>query len=116
MPVRRMLDFFRRKKNNTSVPTVDLLIDAPVYEQLKERALIDGVSENEELLRALRRGMSDYWLHVAKYERERYEMVEKLFEQSKRDSELLEAIINQNVRFYEILEDKERESESSREQ
>ena len=104
----KMLRFFKRKKNDASKLTIDLLIDAPVYKQLKRRALMEGVSENEELLRALRRGMSDYWLHVAKYKRERYQLVEKLFEQSKRDSELLEAIINQNVRFHEILEDRVR--------
>jgi len=72
---------------------------------------MDGISENEELLRTLRRGMSDYWLHVAKYERERYQLVEKLFEQSKRDNELLEALINQNMRFHEILEDREKQGE-----
>jgi hypothetical protein len=107
-----MLRFFNRKKNNTSIPTVDLLIDAPVYEQLKKRAHTEGVSENEELLRALRRGMTDYQLHVAKYERERYQLVEKLFEQAKRDSELLEALMNQNIRFHEILENREKQGES----
>jgi hypothetical protein len=106
-----MFRVFKRKKNNTSEPIVELVIDTPVYEQLKKHALIEGISENEELLRALRRGMRDYWLHVAKYERERYQLVERLFEQSKRDSELLEAIINQNVRFHEILEDEEKQRE-----
>ena len=104
-----MFQVFKRKKNNTPELTVELIIDAPVYEQLKKRALMEGISENDELLRTLRRGMSDYWLHVAKYERERYQLVEKLFEQSKRDCELLEAIINQNVRFHEILEDREKQ-------
>jgi hypothetical protein len=111
-----MFQVFKRKKNNNPKPIVELFIDAPVYRQLKERALIDGVPENEELLRALRRGMSDFWLHMAKHERERYELVEKLFEQSKRDNELLDAIINQNVRFYNILKNKEKESESGRQQ
>ena len=101
-----MFQVFKRKKKNNPEPIVELFIDAPIYEQLKKRALVEGISENEELLRALRRGMSDYWLHVAKYERERYELVEKLFEQSKRDSELLGAIINQNELFREILKDK----------
>lgn len=101
-----MFQVSKRKKNNTPELTVELIIDAPVYEQLKKRAHTEGVSENEELLRALRRGMSDYWLHVVKYERERYQSVKKLFSQSKRDNELLEAIINQNERFHEILDNK----------
>ena len=107
-----MSRFFSRKKNNTSVPTVDLLIDAAVYEQLKKRARTEGISENEELLRALRQGMTDYQLHVAKYERERYQLVEKLFEQAKRDSELLEALMNQNIQFREILGNREKQGES----
>jgi len=111
-----MFVFFKRKKNDASVPTVELIIDAPIYGQLKKRALVEGVSKNEELLRALKRGMSDYWLHVVKYERERYQQVEKLFEQSKRDNELLEAIINQNERFQEILESKEKQGKAGRKQ
>jgi len=105
--VGKMFRFFNKKKNNTSVPTVDLLIDTPVYEQLRNRAHKEGVSENEELLRALRQGMTDYQLHVAKYQREEYCLLEKLFEQSKHDSETLDAIIKQNERFREILEGKE---------
>jgi len=107
-----MSRFFNRKKNNTSIPTVDLIIDAAVYEQLKKRAHTEGISENEELLRALRRGMTDYQLHVAKYERERYQLVEKLFEQAKRDSELLEALMNQNIQFREILENRKKQGET----
>jgi len=102
-----MFLFSTRKKNNTSVPTVEIIIDAPVYEQPKKRAHMEGVSENEELLRALRRGMRDYLLNVAKYQREEYFVVEKLFEQSKHDSETLDAIIKQNERFHGILEGKE---------
>ena len=107
-----MFRFFNKKKDNTSVPPVDLFVDASVYKQLKKRAHMEGVSENEELLRALRRGMTDYQLHVAKYERERYQLVEKLFEQAKRDSKLLEALMNQNMRFHEILENREKQGES----
>ena len=103
-----MFLFFNRKKNNTSIPTVEIVTDASVYEQLKKRAHMEGVSESEELLRALRRGMRDYLLHVAKYQREEYFVVEKLFEQSKHDSETLDAIIKQNERFYEILEGEEK--------
>jgi hypothetical protein len=106
-----MFHLFRRKKNNTSAPTVDLLIDASVYEQLTKRAYTEGISENDVLLYSLKRGMSDYWLYVVKYERERCQLVEKLFEQSKRDNELLEALINQNMRFHEILEDREKQGE-----
>ena len=101
-----MLHFFKRKKNNTSERTVDLLIDAPVYQKLKKRAHMEGISENEVLLYSLKRGMSDYWLHVMKDHKDDYELVKGFLEQCKRDNELLEAIINQNVRFHEILDEK----------
>ena len=109
MLVRRILDFFRRKKSNTSVPTVDLLIDASVYEQLKKRAHTEGISENDVLLYSLKRGMREYYLHLAKDYKEDYEVTRKLFEQSKRDNELLREILSQNERFYEILDDKEKQ-------
>ena len=48
--------------------------------------------------------------------RERYEEVEKLFKQSKRHSELLNAMMNQNELFREILKDKEKRGKSGREQ
>jgi thymidylate kinase len=104
----KMLNFFR-KKNHTSEQTIDLLIDTPVYEQLIKRARADDVSESEALLRALRQGMRDYWLHVAKREKERYYLVEELFKQSKRDSEMLNALIKQNERLHEILSGKEKQ-------
>ena len=64
------LRLFKSKKNNNPEPIVELIIDAPVYEQLKKRTLVESVSENDEFVDALRRGMRDYWLYVAKYERE----------------------------------------------
>jgi hypothetical protein len=105
-----MFQVFKKKKGSNAEPIVELVIDADVYEQLKNRALMDGISEDEELLRVLKRGMSDYWLHVAKYEKERYQWIKELFSQSKRDNELLEAIINQNERFHEILRDKDKQA------
>lgn len=103
-----MFQVFKKKHNKEPEPVVEIVMGAPVYEQLRKRAANEGVSESEELLRALRRGMSDYWLHVVKHETERYRSVEKLFNQSKHDNELLEAIINQNVRFHEILNDEDK--------
>ena len=44
-----MFHLFQSEKNNTSERTVDLLIDAPVYEQLKKRALMEGTSGSDVL-------------------------------------------------------------------
>jgi hypothetical protein len=116
MPFRKIFDSIRRKRRDAPVATIELTVDATIYERLKNRALKDGVSENEELLQALRRGMSDYWLHVATYEREQYKLIAKLFEQSKRDNELLESLISQNLRFLDMLEHKESKEKSSKKQ
>lgn len=66
MPINTIFAFFKRKKNDTSVVTVDLPVDAWIYKQLTKRADMDGTSESEVLPYSFRRGMSDYWLHVAK--------------------------------------------------
>lgn len=110
--MRNMFQVSKGKKNNAPVSNTELIIDASVYEQLKNRAHAEGVSENDVLEHSLRRGVSDYWLHVAKYEKERYQWIKELFSQSKRDNELLEAIINQNARFHEILGDKDKQAKS----
>ena len=100
---------FRKKKIDTSALTVDLVIDAPVYEKLKKRAHIECITENDVLLYALTRGMKNFNLHLAKDYKEDYEVISKLFEQSKRDNELLNALVHQNVRFRQILDDKEKQ-------
>lgn len=95
---------FRKKKNDTPERVVELVLDDSTYKELKARANAESISENEEILRSLKRGMNDYWLHVAKHEKERYDLVEELYKQSKQDNELLEAIVNQNDRLHRILE------------
>jgi len=92
-----MFQGLREKEKQRPVSNVELIIDASVYKQLKNRAHVEGISENYVLEYSLRQGMNDYWLHVVKYEKERYQSIEELFSQSRRDNELLEAIISQDV-------------------
>jgi len=103
---------FRKKKIETPLPVVSLVVDIAVYEQLKERALVDGISENDVLAESLKRGMNDFWLHLMKDYREDYELIKKLFEHSKHDSDLLNGIINQNERFSDILKGNEKLGEN----
>ncbi len=105
----------RKKRNRQSKPVIEVTIDAATYERLRGLARAHGVSQDEGLLCALRRGMEDYWLHIAQCERQRYRSLQKVFAQAKRDSELLEALIQQNIRFRQVLDDRGREPENWRE-
>lgn len=100
---------FKGRNNRTGAVAVELIMDASVYEKLKDRARVEGVSESTVLEHSLRQGMSDYWLHVAKHDSERYDWIKELFSLSKRDNELLEAIIEQNARLHEVLYAKDKQ-------
>jgi len=104
-----MFQLFGIKKNKNPEPTFELVIDGPIYKKLTNSAHGEGISENDAMVYALKRGMRDYWLHVIKHESERYQLVKKLCEQSKQDNELLEAIIAMNDRFNKMLKDKEKQ-------
>lgn len=104
----------RRNKNSQPEPVFEVTIDTHTYERLKELACTHGVSEDEELLGALRRGMEDYWLHVVRCERQRYQSLQKIFAQAKRDSELLEALLQQNIRFRQVLDERLKQPEDRR--
>jgi hypothetical protein len=91
-------------KSESSRETVVISLDYKVYEKLKDRALADGETESDALVRAFERGMDTYWANQIRSEQEDYELVKVLFEQSKHDHMLLEAIIKQNMELRKILE------------
>jgi len=96
----------RSEKHNTqNERKIELVISPALYKTIKKRAMEEGISENAEVAKALRRGMYNYWLHVLKIEKERYRQVEKLYEQSKYDNAILETLIAQNERLYDFLEE-----------
>jgi uncharacterized membrane-anchored protein YhcB (DUF1043 family) len=97
-----LIKFFRRK-NEAPMVTIDIIIGASIYRQLKTRAKKESVSENELLQYSIQRGMDTYWLQILKNEKEDYNITKKLFRQYKHDNKLLEAIITQNERLDKIL-------------
>jgi len=98
----------RKKVSRTVItkPTVDLLVEFELYEKLKKRAFYNYTTENKELLQALKCGMDEYLLHTLRHERERYEVIKRLFNESQRDKELLKALVNQNKDFCNIINDR----------
>lgn len=97
-------NIFRRKDKDAPI-ILDICLEKDLYEKLKNNARLNSISESEELSAALKRGMRDYWLHVIKHDRERYAVIARLFEQSQRDSILLEQIVKQNEDYRMILQE-----------
>lgn len=94
---------FHRDKDNVKIVTIEMVIDASLFKQIKKRSRTDGVSEHEILRSSLRRGMHDYWLHIAMKEKEDYQKTLKLLEQYSHDNERLNKLVNQNEYFQTIL-------------
>ncbi len=110
----RMLHSPKKEKGKPD-PVIELTLDASLYERLRALACARGVPEDEELFRALRLGMDGFWRHFARYERQWYRALQKIFAQAKRDSELLDALVKQNIRLRNILDEHKRpESERQR--
>jgi hypothetical protein len=97
-----------KKERDKPDPVIELTLDASLYERLKTLACARGISEDEELFHALRLGMDDFWRYFGRYERQWYRSLQKIFAQAKRDGELLQALIEQNIRMRNILDEHKR--------
>ncbi|RJO62152.1 MAG: hypothetical protein C4542_04820 [Dehalococcoidia bacterium] len=101
----RRLDLLRRKKG-LAAPSeiiVEATIEASLYNKLQQRALEERASTNEVLQESLELGMSDYWLYVMDDYRQDYALISRLFEQYKRDNELLRSLEAQNRHLQQVL-------------
>jgi len=96
----------RASKNGDKgrVEPFELVIDARIYEKLKQAAENKGITQEQALVEALERGMQDYWLHVAVEDNEVYNFIMNIYRQYQNDNKVLEELIAQNNRLYEILE------------
>lgn len=99
-------------KGQNTAKVVELFLDPLLYERLKERARVDGVTESEALLQSFRRGMGDFTLHVMADNIEDYEIISRLVEKCERDNALLKAIESQNEYLHGLLKNQERGRES----
>jgi len=88
---------------------VEATIEVSLYNKLQQRALEKGASANEVLRESLERGMSDYWLYVMDDYRQDYALISRLFEQYKRDNELLRSLEAQNRHLQQVLAEQGKE-------
>jgi len=98
-----MFNFFKNEDKDRIEP-FELVMEADVFEKLKQRAQKDNISESRAMTQAIERGMRDYWLHVAKEDSIIYDFIMNTYHQYQKDNDVLEALIAQNNRLFEILD------------
>ncbi|MGQ9743867.1 MAG: hypothetical protein ACUVQW_04545 [Candidatus Bathycorpusculaceae bacterium] len=100
-----MLGHILKGKKNIPI-TIDIFLDHLTYDKFRAYATKNGLDESSALVRVLERGMANYWLQEFKQLKQNYLPMKKLFEDYKKDNEVLRRIEEQNERLQKILEEK----------
>jgi cell shape-determining protein MreC len=90
------------KKGETAL--IDMFLDHPTYEKFKAYIAENHLDESSALVKALKHGMTNYWLQEFKQIKESYLHVKKLFKEYKKDNETLKALQEENEQLRKILE------------
>ena len=96
------------RKRNVPV-VVDVFLDHSTYDKFRDYIAKNNASESDALVNVLERGMATYWLQEFKHLKQNYLPVKKLFEEYKKDNEVLKAIGKQNEQLQKILDEKRQE-------
>jgi len=92
-------------EENKNMPvTIDVFLDHLTYDKFRAYVTRNSLDESSALVQVLERGMANYWLMDFKRLKQSYSPMEKLFEECKRDNELLNALAQQNEQIRGILE------------
>ena len=102
------------RKRNVPV-VVDVFLDHSTYDKFKEYLTKNNASESDALVNVLERGMATYWLQEFKHLKQNYLPMKKLFEEYKKDNEVLKAIEKQNEQLQKILDEKGKEQKTAHE-
>ena len=95
----------RTEKNKGDTPVlIDVFLDHSTYDRFRAFAVKGGLDENGALVRVLERAMVSYWLMDFKQLKQNYLPMKKLFEEYKRDNELLNALKQKNEQLEKVLE------------
>jgi cell shape-determining protein MreC len=90
------------KKDEPAV--LEVFLDNSLYERFRDYIMKNHLSESDAVVKILERGMANYWLHEFKQTKSSYLHIKKLFEEFKRDNELLKALQVENEQLKSILE------------
>jgi len=96
------------RKRNVPV-VVDVFLDHSTYDKFRDYIAKNNASESDALVNVLERGMATYWLQEFKHLKQNYLPMKKLFEEYKKDNEVLKAIGKQNEQLQKILDEKRQE-------
>jgi len=83
---------------------LEVFLDKSTYEQFRDYVMKNRLSESDAVVKILERGMANYWLFEFKQMKASYMRIKKLFEELKKDNELLKAMQMENERLKNILE------------
>ena len=83
---------------------MEVFLDKSTYEQFRDYVMKNRLSESDAVVKILERGMANYWLFEFKQMKASYMRIKKLFEELKKDNELLKAMQMENERLKNILE------------
>ena len=90
------------KKGEPAV--LEAFLDKSAYERFRDYVMKNRLSESDAVVKILERGMANYWLFEFKQMKASYMRIKKLFEELKKDNELLKAMQMENERLKNILE------------
>jgi hypothetical protein len=90
------------KKGEPAV--LEAFLDKSTYERFRDYVMKNRLSESDAVVKILERGMANYWLFEFKQMKESYMRIKKLFEELKKDNELLRAMQMENEQLKNILE------------
>ena len=79
-------------------------LDKSTYERFRDYVMKNRLSESDAIVKILERGMANYWLFEFKQMKASYMHIKKLFNEFKKDNELLKAMQMENERLKNILE------------
>lgn len=92
------------KKGETAI--IDVFLDRATYERFKSYTVKNQLDESSALISILKRGMANYWLEEFKQMKESHTHIKKLFEEYKKDNEILKALQKENEQLKKILGEK----------
>jgi hypothetical protein len=97
--------FSRLIFNKKGEPAIlEAFLDKSTYEQFRDYIAKNRLSESDAIVKILERGMTNYWLFEFKQMKTSYTYLKKVFEEFKRDNELLKAMLLENEQLKSILE------------
>jgi hypothetical protein len=83
---------------------LEAFLDKSTYERFRDYVMKNRLSESDAVVKILERGMANYWLFEFKQMKASYMHIKKLFNEFKKDNELLKAMQMENERLKNILE------------